>query len=188
MSPWASRILALALFAAAATAAIGGAVWGYAALERAQAEAIAEAENRLERLARVNARRTALEAELAMLRTRQGLPRVVFEESSVELASAALQTRTKRLAEQSGCEIASTQVLGTRAEKPFQRFGLQVRMAGDVAALQRLLHLLAAERPLVVVDAIAVIAKPDATGTADPRYAPVPLTWTINVHAYRRPA
>ena len=188
MSPWTSRVLAITLLGAASFAAVGGAVWGYGALDRAQTEAIAETVSQLERLARVNARRPALEAELAQLRTRRGLPRVVFEEASVELASAALQTRTKRLAEQSGCEIASTQVLGTRDEKSFQRFGLQVRMAGDISALQRLLRLLAAERPLVIVESIAITAKADGAGTADPRYTVVPLNWTINIHAYRRPA
>ena len=188
MTPAGNRSLALAILAMIIVAVVGGAALGYRAVARMQTATIEAHLGELEQLARINARRPELEAELTALRARQAGPRAVFEEASADLSAAALQSRVKRLAEQCGAELSSTQVTGTRDERPFQHFGLHLRMTGEIGALQRLLKLLANERPYVFVDALSVVAKSDGADRPDARYEPVPLTWTISIHAYRRPA
>jgi general secretion pathway protein M len=75
---------------------------------------------------------------------------------TVALASADLQRLIKSAVSQAGGELTSTQVLPVSNEQGLTRVMVQVRMAGDIAALRSVLYEIESSVPLMIIDQIDI--------------------------------
>lgn len=76
------------------------------------------------------------------------------------LASAELQRRVKLVIEQSGATIVSSQMLGEKNQNKVEQVLLRVQMRCGVEELQKVLHTLEAQSPVLLLDNILVGARP----------------------------
>jgi general secretion pathway protein M len=76
------------------------------------------------------------------------------------LASAELQRRVKLVIEQSGATIVSSQMLGEKNQKQVEQVLLRVQMRCGVEELQKVLHTLEAQSPVLLLDNILIGARP----------------------------
>jgi general secretion pathway protein M len=76
------------------------------------------------------------------------------------LASAELQRRVKLVIEQSGGTIVSSQMLGEKNQNKVEQVLLRVQMRCGVEELQKVLHTLEAQSPVLLLDNILVGARP----------------------------
>jgi general secretion pathway protein M len=76
------------------------------------------------------------------------------------LASAELQRRVKLVIEQSGGTIVSSQMMGEKNHQGVDQVVLRVQMRCGVEELQKVLHTLEAQSPVLLLDNILVAARP----------------------------
>lgn len=81
------------------------------------------------------------------------------------LASAELQRRVKQVIEQSGGTVVSSQMMGEKNHQGVGQVVLRVQMRCGVEELQRVLHTLEAQSPILLIDNILVGARPAGTIT-----------------------
>lgn len=76
------------------------------------------------------------------------------------LAAAELQRRVKQVIEQSGGTVVSSQMLGEKKEQGVGQVVLRVQMRCGVESLQKVLHTLEAQSPILLLDNILLGARP----------------------------
>ncbi|MGE5506304.1 MAG: type II secretion system protein GspM [Actinomycetota bacterium] len=145
-----------------------------------QADALADARLRLDRLTALAGAAAALDAALAERRQAGGQGQAWFDEGSDTLVAAVLQDRIKAAVEQAGATLASVRVLPAVQDGPFRRVAVRAQIEATLAPLQRSLWTLEAGRPYLVLDNLSVRALRQA---ADP-----PLTVQVDVAAFARGA
>jgi general secretion pathway protein M len=153
------RAAAVGLLVLAAAAA-----WRFAALPlvsawQADRGAVAQLAEQLVRLRALAAAREDYARVLEEERAAPGLASALIEAESPTLAAAQLQQSIKALVEQVGGSVVSSQPTPATAAGPFTRVGIDVRMLLDVDALQRVLHALESQRPVLVVGEMLVLSR-----------------------------
>ena len=83
----------------------------------------------------------------------------MMEAESPTLASASLQDRIKKVVQNAGATLASTQVLPARSGGEFQRISVNARMSGSVAQVQESLYGLESAPPVLVIDNLVIVAR-----------------------------
>jgi Tfp pilus assembly protein PilO len=122
-------------------------------------DAIAQMEDSIARYSRLSTRVDALESTVDVLEESDRLDAFLLAQESEPLAAAALQERVKSVVTASGGTLTSTQVLPTRTEQGFKRIIVNVRMAGSMDALQRVLHGLESDLPYLLADDVIILAR-----------------------------
>jgi len=140
-----------------------------------------------DRLARLRARvdtRETLEAQYAERSQGYGADASFLASGTDALANAEIQGIVKRLVEQHGGNILTTQVLPSRQEEGFTRVAVRLRLRLRLESLVPVLYALETETPFLFVDSVAVAGQPAVRrvqpGSAD-------LNVDLEVSAYLRP-
>ena len=122
-------------------------------------EEVARLRDALARFQGLSLARADYERALAEERRAPGLRGALIEAESATLAAAKLQQSVKALVEGAGGSLVSSQPTEAASEGPFTRVGLNVRMLLSTPALQKVLHALETQRPVLVVDEMLVLAR-----------------------------
>ena len=159
LAAWQSRAVAVVLAVAVCTLAyrvVGLPAWQAHTRNR---DAIVEHETQIARFARIVTSGERLRAELGELRSGRDLRRYTLAQSTTTLAAAALQERVKRVIEQSGGRLTSTQVLSPEPREGLRQVAINVRMSVDTPTLQQIFYELEADLPLLFVEELMIIAR-----------------------------
>ena len=152
LSPAVSRLLALALLAAAALGAWVGIVEPVKLRFAEHDRTIEQSRDLLSRHMRIAHERQQLEAQLTALRETQSTSGRLIEGDSVELAAAGVQNKLKALADANGAELKSTQILPAEDSEAFRRVAVRVTMMADTEAAQAVFHALETATPYLFLD------------------------------------
>lgn len=95
---------------------------------------------------------------LAQLKAQRQATSGALHGESVELAGAEMQEQVKRIVEDGGGQLNSSQMLTVENSDRLQKLGLRVVMSGDIAAVQRALYALEASDPYFFVDRLNIQA------------------------------
>jgi hypothetical protein len=167
-TPWVSRLAAVLLLALALVAAWRLVLEPLAGSYARNAQAIAEAQDELDRYRRLAELRPALAGQLAALRERQD-PRGSYLSGGTDaLAAVALQERLKQVIGASGATALSVEPLPGAGEHGFRRVTLHVQLTATGEALFRTTYALESGAPVLFVanlDVQSRAAVPVADGT-----------------------
>ncbi len=152
LSPAISRLLALALLAAAALGAWAGVVEPVKLRFAEHDRTIEQSRDLLSRHMRIALERQQLEAQLTALRETQSTVGRLIEGDSVELAAAGVQNRLKALTEANDAELKSTQILPAEDGETFRKVAVRVTMMADTEAAQAVFHALETATPYLFLD------------------------------------
>ena len=152
LSPAVSRLLALALLAAAALGAWVGIVEPIEARFAEHDRTIEQSRDLLSRHMRIALERQQLEAQLSALRETQSTTGRLIEGDSVELSAAGVQNWLKALTEANDAELKSTQILPTEDGETFRKVAVRVTMMADTEAAQAVFHALETATPYLFLD------------------------------------
>ena len=152
LSPAVSRLLALALVAAAALGAWVGIVEPIRLRFAEHDRTIEQSRDLLGRHMRIAQERQQLEAQLAALRETQSTSGRLIEGDSVELAAAGVQNKLKALANANDAELKSTQILPAEDGESFRKVAVRVTMMADTEAAQAVFHALETATPYLFLD------------------------------------
>lgn len=138
---------------------------------------------RLGALREQNARRPEIEARYQAERKRQERDARLLAGATAALAGAELQGIVKRVVEQHGGNIATTQVLPIAGEGRFGRLSIKVRLTVGLPGLVGVLYALENGSPYLFVDDVTVRAPRAGRGAATG-----PLTVDLQLSGYLRTA
>jgi general secretion pathway protein M len=181
------RVLALFLLLIAMAVVIRVVVVPVVATYVENRDTIAQMEDSIARYSRLSTQIDSLKSMVGVLEESDKLDAFVLAQESEPLAAAALQERVKSVVTTSGGTLTSTQVLPTETEQGFKRIIVNVRMAGSMDALQRVLHTLESDLPYLLADDVIILARGArkrrrTTGAADL------LDVRFNLYGYMRAA
>lgn len=121
--------------------------------------AIASLEQRLQRYQALIATRPQLERQLRRLEQDRSARGLFLVEKEPSLAATELRRKVKEVVQAAGGTLVSTQSLPEQTDEAFPRVTLKVQVQGDTAMLQRVLHALEAQRPLLFIDNMGIRAR-----------------------------
>jgi general secretion pathway protein M len=145
------------------------------------AEALRASRTLLAGYRRAIANRPAIEQHLAMARQADAALTGLLPGASATLAAAALQAEMKRLVEDAGGQLRSTQDLPAAAEAGFERVEARFDLALPLSGLPNLLGAIESHAPFLFLDKIEI----HASETVGTMAVPLSVRWTV--HGYRRP-
>lgn len=155
LPPRQSRILAVALLAAAVVLAVGVLLAPFLLLHRHYDAAIEALQQRLEVYRRVAAQTPELKKALDAVRARNGR-RFFLQNVAPNLAGAELQDLVRAAIENNGGRITTIQIAPPREEGRFRQIGVIVQLFATTPNLQKVLYTLETQAPYVLVDNITV--------------------------------
>ena len=115
--------------------------------------------SRLHNLQRLTAARPQLEGAIQNVRNDATSAAYFLPPATPALAAAALQQRVKSLIEESGGTLLSTQTLPVSEEGGAVRVAVSVTLQGNVEMLQKTLHGLESQKPLLFIDNLEINAR-----------------------------
>lgn len=145
--------------------------------------------DRLHNLQRLAAARPELEKAIQSIRDDQRTAAYFLPSAPPALAAADLQQRVKSLVEGAGGNLLSVQALPVIEEGGVVRVAVGVTVQGDVGVLQKTLHGLESQVPLLFVDNLEVTARQFRPRLPDGKIAPytrVQLNGQFEVSGYLR--
>jgi general secretion pathway protein M len=155
-----------------------------------------EREDQLDRRLAMAGRYEVLARELPALRAADRTWRdqeggeLLLEGSSDAIASAALQAVMKKLVEDAGARLSSSEVLQPAANGNFRRVGIRVAFSGDLKLVTAVLRGVETSRPILSVGDFslrsgnAAVSGDENTAAGDSG----PLSVTLDVYGFRAPA
>ena len=152
------KALALAILLALSSLAWMGFIQPTMQSYRSHDESILRLQKLLLRYNEIGQEAKDLESQLGKARAAQRSRGGFLDGESVALAGADIQERLKRIIQNSGGRLKSTQILAVAEEDNSRRLGVRVNMAGDIASLQKALFALEAEIPFLFVDKLNIQA------------------------------
>jgi len=155
LPPRQSRILAVALLAAAVVLAVGVLLAPFLLLHRHYDAAIEALQQRLDVYRRVAAQTPELRKALDAVRARNGR-RFFLQNVAPNLAGAELQDMVRGAIENNGGRITTIQIAQPREEGHFRQIGVSVQLFATTPNLQKILYTLETQAPYVLVDNITV--------------------------------
>lgn len=145
--------------------------------------------DRLHNLQRLATARPELEKAIQSIRDDQRTAAYFLPSAPPALAAADLQQRVKSLVEGAGGNLLSVQALPVIEEGGVVRVAVGVTVQGDVGVLQKTLHGLESQVPLLFVDNLEVTARQFRPRLPDGKIAPytrVQLNGQFEVSGYLR--
>lgn len=155
-----------------------------------------EREDQLDRRLAMAGRYEVLARELPALRAADKTWRdqeggeLLLEGSSDAIASAALQAVMKKLVEDAGARLSSSEVLQPAANGNFRRVGIRVAFSGDLKLVTAVLRGVETSRPILSVGDFslrsgnAAVSGDENTAAGDSG----PLSVMLDVYGFRAPA
>jgi general secretion pathway protein M len=145
--------------------------------------------DRLHNLERLAAARPELEKAIQAIRNDQRTAAYFLPQAAPALAAADLQQRVKRLVEGAEGALLSIQALPVVEEGGMVRVAVRATLQGNVDALQKVLHSLESQVPLLFVDNLEVTARRFRPRLPDGKIAPytrIQLNSQMEVSGYLR--
>lgn len=146
-------------------------------------------QDRLQNLQRLATARPELEKAIQTIRADQRTAAYFLPPAPPTLAAADLQQRVKTLVEGAGGSLLSVQALPAVEEGGVVRVAVGVTLQGDLEVLQKMLHGLESQVPLLFVDNLEVTARPFRPRLPDGKVAPytrIQLNGQFQVSGYLR--
>ncbi|MDQ5910601.1 MAG: ral secretion pathway protein [Pseudomonadota bacterium] len=146
-------------------------------------------QDRLQNLQRLATARPELEKAIQTIRDDQRTAAYFLPPAPPTLAAADLQQRVKTLVEGAGGSLLSVQALPAVEEGEVVRVAVGVTLQGDLAVLQKTLHGLESQVPLLFVDNLEVTARQLRPRLPDGKVAPytrIQLNGQFEVSGYLR--
>ena len=119
---------------------------------------IVQQRSTIERLRSMAASRDRYAQALSQMRARSGVDDALMKSDTVTLAAAQLQREVKSLVESAGGSVVSAQAKDGVDEGPFARVQLDVRLSVSNIALQKVMHALETQRPIVIIEELLILA------------------------------
>ncbi|HAS52557.1 MAG TPA: general secretion pathway protein [Gammaproteobacteria bacterium] len=146
-------------------------------------------QDRLQNLQRLATARPELEKAIQTIRADQRTSAYFLPPAPPTLAAADLQQRVKTLVEGAGGSLLSVQALPAVEEGGVVRVAVGVTLQGDLEVLQKMLHGLESQVPLLFVDNLEVTARQFRPRLPDGKVAPytrIQLNGQFQVSGYLR--
>ncbi len=146
-------------------------------------------QDRLHNLQRLATARPELEKAIQSIRDDQRTAAYFLPPAPPTLAAADLQQRVKSLVEGSGGSLLSVQALPAVEEGGVVRVAVSIALQGNVDSLQKMLHSLESQVPLLFVDNLEVTARQFRPRLPDGSVAPytrIQLNGQFEVSGYLR--
>ena len=146
-------------------------------------------QDRLHNLQRLATARPELEKAIQSIRDDQRTAAYFLPPAPPTLAAADLQQRVKSLVEGSGGSLLSVQALPAVEEGGVVRVAVSIALQGNVDSLQKMLHSLESQVPLLFVDNLEVTARQFRPRLPDGSVAPytrIQLNGQFEVSGYMR--
>ena len=181
---WLSRSAALLLLALTLGAAYYAGIGPMIADYRSNGEAIADAQELLDRFQHLAGTEAGLRENLTELKKRQAAQGYYLAKNTDALAAAALQEHVKGVIQESGGKIRSIQTLPGQDEGNFRRIAIRLQMTMSTDSLARTFYALETSKPFLFLDNIDVqsrLAQPAGAGNADPV-----LVVAVDLYGYRQ--
>ena len=140
-------------------------------------QALDQAREQLQRYQRLLAARGEIEAGLAQIQQDSSTDAYYLEQAAPPLAATALQQRVGQVVQRNGGNVASSQILPAAEEQGFTRVAIRLQLTGGIEMLQRTLHALESESPVLFVDNIQIRSRSIRQRlpvTRDPQGRPLP--------------
>ena len=186
LSPAASRIVALALLAAAVALPFRLIV---APLQERYQELSDEAASRqgmLSRYQRLADSREDLRQRLQTLRDNPAAQAGFLTGDSETLVAAELQNLVRSIVERSGGRLESTQILPATGEGVFRRVTLRVRMSADIDGVFRVFYDLESMLPYLFIDSVDIVSRERRGGRQSPQPGASTLSVSYDIFGYMR--
>lgn len=123
------------------------------------AQQVEQQRDRIARLRGMAGSREQFSRALADARAASGVDAALMDFASVTLAAAQLQQDVKSLVESAGGSVVSSQPVDAPSQGPFARAQLSVRLLINSEALQRVMHTLETQRPVVLIEDILILTR-----------------------------
>ena len=146
-------------------------------------------QDRLQNLQRLATARPELEKAIQTIHDDQRTAAYFLPPAQPTLAAADLQQRVKNLVEGAGGSLLSVQALPAMEEGEVVRVAVGVTLQGDLSVLQKTLHSLESQVPLLFVDHLEVTARQIRPRLPDGKVAPynrIQLNGQFEVSGYLR--
>ncbi|MGB4948696.1 MAG: type II secretion system protein GspM [Candidatus Competibacter denitrificans] len=146
-------------------------------------------QNRLEQLERMAASREPIQQLIATINQDRNAVVQYLSQATPSVAGAELQQRVKAVVEAAGGTLRSTQALPPADEGNTVKVTVSVNLTGDTETLQKILHEMEAQTPLLLVDNLDVTARenrPRLTNGRVANYSRIQLTVQLEVSGYLR--
>lgn len=156
-------------------------------------ESIDRSRRLIERYVELGAAADELSALVSKVRSEARLAGGYLGGDSVELAGADMQEHLKRIVENSGGVLSSSQMLAVETDSGTRKLAIRVAMRGDIEALQKALYDFETASPYFFVDKLNIQASRwslrEARGrTTRQRGDPAELQVRFDVYAFMRGA
>jgi len=183
LPPRQSRILAVALLAAAVVLAVGVLLAPFLLLHWHYDAAIEALQQRVDVYRRVAAQTPELKKALDAIRARNGR-RFFLQNVAPNLAGAELQDLVRAAIENNGGRITTIQIAQPREEGRFRQIGVSVQLFATTPNLQKILYTLETQVPYVLVDNITVRPLNAFRGFKPPPGAEPELSVMLDVNGF----
>jgi general secretion pathway protein M len=149
----------------------------------------AQQQSRLEQLERMAASREPIQQLITGINQDRNAIVQYLPQATPAVSGAELQQRVKAVVEAAGGTLRSTQALPPADEGNTIKVTVSVNLTGDTETLQKILHELEAQTPLLLVDNLDVTARenrPRLTNGRVANYSRIQLTVQLEVSGYLR--
>ena len=189
--PLLRKALALSLLGAVLTLAWLGVLQPLYLQYQGYEESIERSRRLVERYVEIGAAADELAAQVEKIRSEARLVSGYLDGDRVELAGADMQEHLKRIVENSGGVLSSSQMLPVETESGARKLGIRVAMRGDIEALQKALYDFETASPYFFIDMLNIQASRwslyEARGrTSRRRGNPAELQVRFDVYAFMR--
>ena len=151
LTPTQSRGLAIGLLVAAVVLCVGVLVMPFVLLHKHYDDVIDSLDDRLGRYRRVAAQAPEYRNGLEAMREKDGR-RFFLKNTAPNLAGAELQEIARNAIESQGGRITTSQTPAPKGDGRFKQISVNMQFFATTPTLQRILHVLEAQQPLLVVE------------------------------------
>ena len=146
-------------------------------------------QNRLEQLKRIADSREPIQQLIMSINQDRNAVVQYLPQATPSVAGAELQQRVKAVVEAAGGTLRSTQALPPVDEGSMTKVTVSMNLIGDTEVLQKILHELEAQTPVLLVDNLDVTARenrPRLTNGQIANYSRIQLSVQLEVSGYLR--
>lgn len=186
---WGQQLAALALLALL----LGG--FAYSLISQWMAryyfyqEHLQQQQGRLAQLERMANSRELIQQAITSIQQDRNAVAQYLPQATPPIAAAELQQRVKTVVESTGGILRSIQPLPPTEEGRIVKIAVSVSLIGDTEGLQKILHELESQAPLLFIDNLEVIARenrPRLTNGRMANYTRIQLTIQMEISGYLR--
>lgn len=152
-------------------------------------EHLQQQQGRLAQLERMASSREPIQQMITNIQQDRNAVAQYLPQATPSIAAAELQQRVKTVIESTGGALRSIQPLPPTEEGRIVKIAVSVNLAGNMEGLQKILHELESQTPLLFIDNLEVIAReerPRLTNGRMANYTRIQLSIQLEVSGYLR--